>query len=67
MKFFDFLSTGLRVRMGLIPPLCFLPLREHLSFFSVKGLTSMLERRGLDVRFGGVMSTGHIAVVAKLP
>jgi hypothetical protein len=67
LKFFDFVSTGARARMGLIPPLCFFPLREHLSFFSVRGLTSMLERRGLNVRFGGVMSSGHIAVVAKLP
>jgi Methyltransferase domain len=67
LRFLDFVSTGVRARFGMIPPFCFFPLREHLSFFSVKGLISMLQKRGLDVRFAGVMSSGHIAIVAKLP
>lgn len=63
-KFFDFLSTGIRARLGVVLPLLFFPLREHLTFFTVRGVKSMLTDKGLTVLTADIMTTGHIGVVA---
>jgi hypothetical protein len=63
-KAFDFLSTGFRVRFRVILPLLFLPLREHLTFYSVDGAVQMLESAGLQVVSGNILKTGHIGLVA---
>jgi Methyltransferase domain len=63
-KFFDFLSTGIRARLGVVLPFLFFPLREHLTFFTVHGVKSMLNDKGLTVLAANIMSTGHIGVVA---
>jgi Methyltransferase domain len=63
-KLFDFLSTGIRARLGVALPLMFFPLREHLTFFTVSGLKSLLTQKGLSVLTAEILDTGHIGVVA---
>ena len=63
-KLFDLLSTGIRARLGVALPLMFFPLREHLTFFTVSGLKSLLAKKGLSVITGEVLETGHIGIVA---
>lgn len=61
----DHMSRGFDYRLHFIPPLLFFPLCEHLSFFTVQGLTALLERLGLKVLSAKVRETGHITVVAR--
>ncbi len=63
-KLFDFLSTGTRARLGVALPFLFFPLREHLTFFTITGVKSMLTQAGLSVISATIMETGHIGVVA---
>jgi hypothetical protein len=63
-KLFDFLSTGIRARLGVVLPLMFFPLREHLTFFTVSGLKSLLTQKGMSVLTAKILDTGHIGVVA---
>lgn len=63
-KWFDFLATGVRSRLGLTLPFLFVPLREHLTFFTVEGLQALLTDAGLTVLFATILRTGHIGVVA---
>jgi hypothetical protein len=63
-KLFDFLSTGIRARLGVAPPLMFFALREHLTFFTVSGIKSLLTQNGLSVLSASMLDTGHIGVVA---
>jgi SAM-dependent methyltransferase len=64
LKGFDFLSTGIRARLGVVPPLLFFPLREHLTFFTVQGLRSLLMRNGFTVIHAARLASGHIGAVA---
>jgi hypothetical protein len=66
-KLFDFLSTGIRARLGVAPPLMFFALREHLTFFTVSGINSLLTRNGLSVLSASRLATGHIGVIAVKP
>lgn len=43
----DFVSTALRVKLKVIPPLGFLAVREHLNFFTVDSVRRLVERAGL--------------------
>jgi hypothetical protein len=63
-KLFDFLSTGTRARLGVALPFLFFPLREHLTFFTVSGIKSLLTQNGLSVLTARVLETGHIGIVA---
>jgi hypothetical protein len=63
-KLFDFLSTGIRARLGVALPFMFFPLREHLTFFTVSGVKTMLTENGLFVRTAKILETGHIGIVA---
>ncbi|MCB5946055.1 methyltransferase domain-containing protein [Acidocella sp. KAb 2-4] len=63
----DFVSRNFDYRLNFVPPLLFFPLCEHLSFFTVQGLTAFLERQGVEILSAGIRQTGHIAVVARKP
>ncbi len=63
-KLFDFLSSGVRIKLRAVPPLLFVALREHLTFFTIAGLTHLLQDAGLTVLSAKIRATGHIAVVA---
>jgi SAM-dependent methyltransferase len=65
-KILDFLSTGVRARLGVVPPLLFLPLREHLTFFTIQGLVLLLTRHNFTVLSAARRATGHIVVAARL-
>lgn len=43
----DLYSTAFRVRFGVLPPLGFMKLHEHVNFFDVRSLRAMLEASGL--------------------
>jgi hypothetical protein len=64
LRFFDFLSTGVRTRLRILPPFCSVVLREHLTFFSVEGTVQLLQAHGFKILSARVRSTGHIGVVA---
>ncbi len=64
---FDFVSTGLRVKFSVVPPMCAVALREHLTYFSVAGMRRFVEGAGLSVLSAGVLGSGHIGVVAVKP
>jgi 2-polyprenyl-3-methyl-5-hydroxy-6-metoxy-1,4-benzoquinol methylase len=63
-KLFDFLSTGTRAALHVVPPLMFVPLREHLTFFTISGLKYLLQHNGLTVINAGLLASGHIGIVA---
>lgn len=62
---FDHLSMGLLNWTGYILPGCFYALREHLTFFTIDGIKSMLKRHGMNVLTAELASTGHIVVLAR--
>ncbi len=64
---FDFVSTGLRVKFSVVPPVCAVALREHLTYFSVAGMRLFVEGAGLSVLSAAVLGSGHIGVVAVKP
>jgi hypothetical protein len=64
-KALDFLSTGLRVKLGLVPPFGFVALREHLQILTVKGLTAFLARFELEILTCEIAETGHIVALAR--
>ena len=63
-KVFDFLSTACRVKLRVLPPLCFVALREHLSFFSTQGLSRLLQDNQLTLLSVKIRASGHICAVA---
>ena len=45
----DFYSTLFRVKYGIIPPLGFIKMHEHINFFTQQSLATLLERAGYNV------------------
>jgi hypothetical protein len=66
-KLMDFASTSLRIKLRLVPPLFFVTLREHLTYFSIAGLARMLQDNGLSVLSARIRANGHIGIVAIKP
>jgi hypothetical protein len=64
-KALDFLSTGLRVKLGLVPAFGFVALREHLQILTVKGLAAFLARFDLEILTCEIAKTGHIVALAR--
>lgn len=64
LRLFHFLSVGFRTKLKIVPPFLFPALNEHLNFFSVQGLQKLLVAQGLDVKYSGIGSSGHIVAVA---
>jgi hypothetical protein len=60
----DFVSTAIRVKLGFVPPLGFVPMREHINFFTEQAVTALLRRAGLQVRWSGRNSEQAICAVA---
>jgi hypothetical protein len=63
-KLFDLMSVVWRIKLHIVPPLFFVALREHLSFYSVAGLSGLLRAGGLEIRSAGRVATGAIGIVA---
>lgn len=49
LKFVDFYSSGFRDKLGLVPPLGFFKLHEHINFFDAVSLQRILETSGYRV------------------
>lgn len=60
----DTISTAFRVKCGFLPPLGFIPMREHLNYFTGEALCALLQRAGLTVKWSGKNLEGAICVVA---
>jgi len=63
----DIYSTGFRIKTGVLPPLGFMPMREHLNYFTPRALAALTSRAGAEVAFSGFNLTGEIVVVARKP
>ena len=63
----DIYSTGFRIKTGVLPPLGFMPMREHLNYFTPEALAALARRAGADVTSTGFNLTGEIVVVARKP
>lgn len=61
----DMLSTGCRVKFGFLPPLGFIPMREHLNYFTSKALNSILVAAGLELVVSGHNGEGQIFAIAR--
>lgn len=60
----DIVSTAFRIKRGFLPPLGFIPMREHLNYFTVEALRALLLRAGLSVRWSGKNLENSICAVA---
>jgi len=60
----DIVSTAFRIKRGFLPPLGFIPMREHLNYFTVEALCILLQRAGLSVRWSGRNLENAICAVA---
>jgi hypothetical protein len=45
----DFYSLAFRLKLGILPPLGFMKLHEHINFFTERSLSALLARRGFTV------------------
>jgi len=45
----DFIFTGMRIKLGWIPPMGFNVIREHLQYFSEKSITSLMKTCHLEI------------------
>ena len=64
----DVISTACRIKLGTLPPFGFIPMREHLQYFTEEALCAIIEACGLDIIRSGRNSVGQIyAVAARLP
>lgn len=63
--FADMLSTGCRVILGFLPPMGFIPMREHLNYFTIKALDSLLVASGLAPISSGRNAEGQLFAIAR--
>lgn len=64
--FADMISTGCRVKLGFLPPLGFIPMREHLNYFTIQALDSILLAVGFEPVLSGRNNQGQLfAIVMK--
>jgi len=61
----DVVSTACRVKAGFVPPFGFVPMREHVNFFTVQALKALLTRAGLCVQSAGTNFGGIYAVATR--
>lgn len=61
----DMLSTGCRVKLGFLPPMGFIPMREHLNYFTNRALDSILLAAGFHVVLSGRNGVGQIFPIAR--
>ncbi len=60
----DIVSTAFRIKCGFLPPMGFIPMREHLNYFTVEALCALLRRAGFSVRWSGRNLENSICAVA---
>jgi len=60
----DTLSTACRILFGFLPPFGFIPMREHLQYFTEAALSALVVQSGLYLVRCGRNSEGQIYAVA---
>jgi SAM-dependent methyltransferase len=60
----DCVSTAFRVRYGVLPTLGFVPMREHINFFTETALRELLGRAGLNIGWSGITYGNNFCAVA---
>ena len=64
----DVLCTASRIKLGRLPPLGFVAMREHLNYFTADAVVALLQRSGFTVDLSGINAAGQIfAVATKSP
>ena len=64
----DVYSTICRVMTGFVPPLGFVPMREHINYFGLQSVKTLLLRKGLRLMIEPRRDEhGNILVVAQVP
>jgi SAM-dependent methyltransferase len=61
----DVYSTAFRVKAGVLPPLGFVPMREHVNFFTLSSLAALASTSGADVVTRETNVLGALVVVAR--
>ena len=61
----DIYGTFFRVKYRVLPPLGFVPMREHISFFTQAALRALAERSGLFVHSEGAFLRDYFALARK--
>ena len=49
LKTADFLCTGMRTKTNRMPPMGFVAIREHLQYYSLSSIETLMRKCGLDV------------------
>jgi SAM-dependent methyltransferase len=63
----DTISTAFRVKCGFLPPMAFIPMREHLNYFTTEALCALVQSAGLTVKWSGKNTGNEFCVVATRP
>lgn len=64
LKCADAISTACRIKFKFLPPLGFIPMREHLNYFTQRSLIALLRLSGFSiVQSGYTMSNQLFAIV----
>ena len=61
----DIYSTAFRVKLGFLPPFGFVPMREHINFFSAAALRAIADRADLSVLNEGRTPDPYFYLVAE--
>ena len=61
----DVMCTVCRIKLGRLPPLGFIAMREHLNYFTTKSLTAVLARNGFHVAACDIDKGGQLFAVAR--
>jgi hypothetical protein len=61
----DTLSTVFRVKCGFLPPMGFIPMREHLNYFTEEALCALMQKAGLTVKWFGRNLENAVCAVAQ--
>lgn len=61
----DMLNTGCRVKLGFLPPFGFIPMREHLNYFTIEALDSILLATGFERILSGRNGEGQLFAIVR--
>jgi hypothetical protein len=61
----DIYSTAFRVKAGMLPPYGFVPMREHLNFYTPDSLAALASRFALDALYCQKDSQGSLVLVGR--
>lgn len=63
----DIYGTAFRVKTGILPPFGFVPMREHINFFSAQALRDFAIDAGLHITIEGRTADRSFCLIAQKP